>query len=277
MIDFKIYQNGSKDGHYYIAEDTHAQNLSYSELYHYGVKGMKWGVRRTPEQLGHARLRKSKTYNLDKWGSDINHNICYITGISGSGKSTVAKSMADKSTDVIHLDAYYEKNSIEKTNKAFDEYLSERGIKPPKQYDISKWSQVQVLEKFENALDSFGKSQFLKNRKVLAEGVQIYNGTLFDEQQYYKGKPVIFVNTGVLESIYKAVKRTSDYEEVSFLEALGSFENAKTWVNNSFKSKEYLKDFEKRITHSYLTHYGVKGMHWGVRKDLAKARLYTFP
>ena len=24
------------------------------ELFHYGVKGMKWGVRRTPEQLGHS-------------------------------------------------------------------------------------------------------------------------------------------------------------------------------------------------------------------------------
>lgn len=24
------------------------------EIYHYGVKGMKWGVRRSPEQLGHA-------------------------------------------------------------------------------------------------------------------------------------------------------------------------------------------------------------------------------
>lgn len=28
------------------------------ELYHYGVKGMKWGIRRTPEQLGHKRVAK---------------------------------------------------------------------------------------------------------------------------------------------------------------------------------------------------------------------------
>ena len=28
-------------------------------IYHYGVKGMKWGVRRTPEQLGHKVARRS--------------------------------------------------------------------------------------------------------------------------------------------------------------------------------------------------------------------------
>lgn len=30
------------------------------ELYHYGVKGMKWGIRRTPAQLGHTTGKKKK-------------------------------------------------------------------------------------------------------------------------------------------------------------------------------------------------------------------------
>lgn len=32
--------------------------MAYNELYHHGVKGQKWGVRRTPAQLGHKPRRK---------------------------------------------------------------------------------------------------------------------------------------------------------------------------------------------------------------------------
>lgn len=36
--------------------------VPYDELYHYGVKGQRWGIRRTPEQLGH-RIKKLEKKN----------------------------------------------------------------------------------------------------------------------------------------------------------------------------------------------------------------------
>lgn len=38
------------------------------ELYHYGVKGMKWGVRRNPDQLGRkaSTVKKRKNNNINK-------------------------------------------------------------------------------------------------------------------------------------------------------------------------------------------------------------------
>ena len=34
-----------------------------SELYHHGIPGMKWGVRRTPEQLGHRQQKREERKN----------------------------------------------------------------------------------------------------------------------------------------------------------------------------------------------------------------------
>lgn len=36
------------------------------ELNHHGIKGMKWGVRRTPEQLGHKKFKKKVRAAMDK-------------------------------------------------------------------------------------------------------------------------------------------------------------------------------------------------------------------
>lgn len=52
----------------------------HSELYHHGVKGMKWGVRRTPEQLGHRKRKQS---------------ISKMYGHSGPSKQGAPNSIAD--------------------------------------------------------------------------------------------------------------------------------------------------------------------------------------
>lgn len=50
----------------YLGIDDIYKATSYLE--HYGVLGMKWGVRRTSEELGYKNLKKAKTANIDKWG-----------------------------------------------------------------------------------------------------------------------------------------------------------------------------------------------------------------
>lgn len=37
-----------------------------SNLYHHGVKGMKWGIRRTPAQLGHTTKKSTKKRSIVK-------------------------------------------------------------------------------------------------------------------------------------------------------------------------------------------------------------------
>lgn len=61
--------------------------MENNELYHHGVKGQKWGVRRTPKQLGHDKPkkrmselsddelnRKVKRLELEKRYKDLSRN-----------------------------------------------------------------------------------------------------------------------------------------------------------------------------------------------------------
>lgn len=48
------------------SDEDPSSDISENELYHHGIKGMKWGVRRTPEQLGHkkrVRFRDRRRWN----------------------------------------------------------------------------------------------------------------------------------------------------------------------------------------------------------------------
>ena len=98
-------------------------------LSHHGIKGQKWGVRRFQNKDGSLttagknrnynkrNMKNADTQNLDKWGANKDHNILYISGKSGSGKSTAALAMSDSNTNVIHLDSYFELKNKSEANK----------------------------------------------------------------------------------------------------------------------------------------------------------------
>ena len=229
--------------------------FSQNFIAHHGIKGQRWGIRRTPEQLGHHK----NSFNLEKWGKSQNKNVLYLTGISGSGKSTLAKRITknDKNS-LIQLDIYFDGQGRNKfyindhsnkvymqRNPLFDDFLKKNH--PEIFKGMNSWqnnariNKAHLFDDFQKAINEFGSQQYGK-RKIVCEGLQI--ATAFDHKKL-KGKPLIALESGLTKSYYRNIKREFETDNVENINKL--FSLLKSTTNNTIKYGIRNKKETKRL------------------------------
>lgn len=179
----------------------------------------------------------AKAYRLDKWGTSPSMNTLYITGISGSGKSTLATQLKDKDTYIVHLDSLFDNPDGPKDSslvnwleKHCPDYIK---IGWPKD-KISMEDWAKIVDRVAVELEKWSAQCYKEGKKVIVEGVQLLDDTIYPQKNFFAGKPVIMLNTGVLKSIHRANKR----DDKKF--RLADLSNAHEW-------KKDMKIFKKGV------------------------------
>ena len=196
-------------------------------------------------------------YNLDKWGKSEDTNILFVTGIAGSGKSTVANNMAKvNNADIINIDLYTFRTTtgfVQGMSKSFNKYLDK---------NVPSWQNMQkeayeVLTKndrrlqkkagqwfdtLESAILGYGQEMYGK-QLIVAEGVQILDETLFyNNKQFLKSKPLIIMDTSVVDSLISRVSR--DGKSVDKLLEPERARQLETWIKDSNYLKKTMNEID---------------------------------
>jgi dephospho-CoA kinase len=201
-----------------------------------------------------SKNRPYTKYNVNSWGRSKDKNILWVTGIAGSGKSTIARKYAkDGNANYINIDLYTFKTADKYLNdmsSSFNKYLDENVpnwkkmqkrayevlIKNDRraQKDAGKW-----FDTLEEALLSYGE-QMYGEKKVVAEGVQILDETLFyKNKKALKGKPLIIMDTSVEDSVLSRMSR--DNKDINKLLEPERVKQLEGWIRDAEALKKVLK------------------------------------
>ena len=153
-------------------------------------------------------------HGIEMWGQDLDHNILYITGNTGSGKSTLAESYRNRKTTIIHLDGYFDLSHKLSRNQSprFNLYMNKLGFNfmtlANKSFFLNHLdAYIEHADHFSDLLESFAQSEFKEGRRVVVEGIQLQDDTLYPDKSFFRDKPLIQMTTDIDISEIRAVLR----------------------------------------------------------------------
>lgn len=198
-------------------------------------------------------LSKNNMYiNFDKFENGES-NIVLITGLSGSGKSTLGESIASQyKAEYIELDLFEHSHiftndeQLKEAGMVFYDYLNtHKKLKEKLKKRQLKGKELNIeVEKFIKYCISYCKKD--SNNKYVLEGVQIYS---YLNKQKLNSTPIILVNTSMLTSIFRRLKREYAHDKNSFRNELAKLPQCIRWYIGEEKA---FNKFKEEINESVI-------------------------
>lgn len=189
--------------------------------------------------------RDNLKINFDKWGKDENHNILFITGFSGAGKTTIADKVKDDDTIIISLDTLYNGHpeQLGEVGEMLLEKIPElKAYARVKGYYGKEAITYQVSTMMYNIMSKiieYSKEKFPK-KKFIVEGIQLYR---YIGAEFVYGRPIIVRGTSALHSMIRRLRREDGFTTSDVYD--GVFSYLKWYLYDNAKLGQWIKDQQR--------------------------------
>lgn len=231
--------------------------LEIRALYHHGIPGQKWGIRRYQDKDGKLTAEGKKRYNKDILGKELTYDEdkgrYYYEDKDGNRiyEKTQAKHLDDKDLSDLNMRVIQE----ERLMKAYDEAYDKKG---PKTADV-----LLETSKFSNELARAiptGTGKYVKKDYSSLSNEELSNRIRRLELESKYGQL-----SGDTKYVKSGGEKTREILQTAGA-ALAIGATAANLVTTILKYKRGQKE-DSAIDEDELSHHGVKGQKWGVRKE----------
>ena len=223
--------------------------------------------------------KKDIYHNKDKFDSG-EINLCFITGHSGSGKSTMGKSLSNKdNTEYFELDDVVANYNFSDDNlKEYGDliysffkssgkpyrFTSRKEFEDTDFKDRYKDYDIKITKAFIDHSIKYAKSH--QNKKYVIEGVELF---WCIEPKYVEDYAVYIKGTSALKSMHRAAKRDQDPGVLGYLDLFFDLNRLKTYriyEKDLNKWYSYYSKLDKEEVVTEKSNYIIEDIY-GVEKD----------